>query len=98
MRLVDFQEEVVSRVVRYALPVANETGEETHELLIVGREQQVRETLAESEIEVTIRPGVTEEKWKAEAQRQLFRGPGDSARGFRRPKGLGQAATPGVLG
>jgi hypothetical protein len=71
MRLDEFQEEVVSRVVRYALPVTDEAGEEAYELLIVGREQQVRDALAESDIEVTIRPGVAEEEWKAEAEREL---------------------------
>jgi hypothetical protein len=71
MRLDEFQQEEVSRVVRYAVPITDEAGEEAYELLIVGREQKVRENFAESDIEVTIRPEVAEEEWREEAQRQL---------------------------
>jgi hypothetical protein len=71
MRLDAFQQEVVSRVIRYAVPVTDDSGDQAYELLIVGHEQRVRETFAMSDIEATIRPGVAEEEWREEAQRAL---------------------------
>jgi hypothetical protein len=71
MRLDDFQQEEVSRVIRYALPVGDEPGNEAYELLIVGPEQQVRDHLADSDIEVTVREDVTDEEWREQAQREL---------------------------
>lgn len=70
-RLDDFRKEQLAESVRYALPLTDETGERTHELLIVGAEDQIRESLGESEFEVTIQPGVSEEDWASEASRQL---------------------------
>jgi hypothetical protein len=71
MRLDEFQQEVVSRVVRYAAPVTDEAGEEAYELLIVGPEEQVRESFGESDFDVTIRLDVAEDEWKEEAERAL---------------------------
>jgi hypothetical protein len=72
MRLEEFQQEVVSRIVRYAAPVTDEAGEEAYELLIVGPEEQVRESFGESDFDVTIRPDVAEDEWREEAERTLF--------------------------
>jgi hypothetical protein len=71
MRLDEFQQEVVSRVVRYAAPVADEAGQEAYQLLIVGPEEQVRESCAESDFDVTIRHDVAEDEWRQEAERAL---------------------------
>jgi hypothetical protein len=70
-RLEDFREERLEEAVRYSLPLSDETGERTHELLILGAEDQIRESLGESEFEVTIRPDVSEEDWASEASRQF---------------------------
>jgi len=70
-RLDDFREERLEEAVRFLLALSDETGEQTHELLILGAEDQIRESLGESEFEVTIRPGVSEEAWASEAAGQL---------------------------
>jgi hypothetical protein len=71
MRLDEFQQEVVSRVVRYTAPVSDEAGEEAYELLIVGPEEQVSESFGKSDFDVTIRPDVAEDEWREEAERAL---------------------------
>lgn len=71
MRLDEFQQEIVSRVARYAAPVADEAGQEAYQLLIVGPEEQVRESCAESDFDVTIRHDVAEDEWRQEAERAL---------------------------
>jgi hypothetical protein len=73
-RLDDFRMERLEEAVRYSLPLSDETGERTHELLILGAGDQIRESLGESEFEVAIRPGVSEEDWATEASRQFASG------------------------
>lgn len=72
-RLDDFRKERLEDSVRYSLPLSDETGEQTHELLIVGGEDQIRKSFGKSEFEVVIRPGVSAEDWVTEASRQLGR-------------------------
>ena len=71
MRLDDFQQEDVRRLSRYVVPITDEAGNEAYELLILGPEQRVQETFAESDIDVAVRPDVAEEEWREEAQRAL---------------------------
>lgn len=75
MRLDEFEQEQVSRIVRYTIPVPDDRSEAAYELVIVGREEQVGATFGESEIEAKIRPGVTEDEWTRETQRELEGGP-----------------------
>jgi hypothetical protein len=81
MRLDDFEQEAVGEFVRYSMPVIDEAGEPAHELLVLGSEQQIRESFGESDFEVTIRPGErkslqeleqhSQEQWPAELSRRL---------------------------
>jgi hypothetical protein len=63
MRLDDLQRESVGEFVRYSAPLPDESGAVGHELIILGPETRVRESFAESDFEVTIRPG---ERWSVE--------------------------------
>lgn len=71
MHLDEFHQEPAGELLRYSLPLADEAGEQTYELLILGSEQQVRDSFGESDFDVTIRPGVTEEEWASDLSRQL---------------------------
>src|SRR6478672_8723598 len=71
VRLDQFRKEQRRDFVRYSLPVPDEVGEQNHELLIVGRERQIRESLGESEFEVTIQPGVSEDEWVSEMSQEV---------------------------
>lgn len=70
--LGDFEHERLRESVRYSLPLTDEAGEQTHELVIVGEQRQIQESFGESEFDVTIRPGVSEEDWADEMARELF--------------------------
>jgi hypothetical protein len=81
MRLDDFQQEALGEFVRCSVPVTDEAGGRHYELLVLGREQQIRESLGESDFEVTIRPGErksleelqhrSQEQWPEELARHL---------------------------
>jgi hypothetical protein len=57
MRLDELQREPVGEFVRYSTPLPDESGAVSHELIILGPETRVRESFAETDFDVTVRPG-----------------------------------------
>jgi hypothetical protein len=57
MRLEDFQRTGLREFVRYSTTLTDESGQDGHELLILGTEVRIRSCFADSEFEVTMRPG-----------------------------------------
>jgi hypothetical protein len=71
MRLDDFQQERVGKFTRYNAPLSDDTGEQAYQLLLVGSEERIKESVGDSDIEATISPRVEREEWEASLPRTL---------------------------